>query len=118
MDRSQMRVIGGSTIAAILDRSPWGPPHSVWLQLTGKLPPGEENAAMSRGHAAEPVIASMYALNHPEYMVETHGVVEHPEFPYLIGSPDRVLIQDGELVAGLEIKTANIMDMNQWGEEG
>ncbi|MCL2119140.1 MAG: YqaJ viral recombinase family protein [Planctomycetaceae bacterium] len=118
IDRSSIKAIGGSTIAAILSDSPWGSPYSVWLQLTGKLPPGEENAAMSRGNAAEPVIASMYALNHPEYSVETHGIVEHPEFSYLIGSPDRLLIQDGELVAGLEIKTANIMDMNQWGDEG
>ncbi|MCL2306289.1 MAG: YqaJ viral recombinase family protein [Planctomycetaceae bacterium] len=117
MDRSHMKVIGGSTIAGILGKSPWETPYSIWLKLTGKLQPGEETDAMARGHALEPVVAAMYAANHPEFQVEPMGTIYHDEHPFIVGSPDRVLIREGELVAGLEIKTANIVTANEWGEE-
>jgi len=116
-DRGSMKVIGGSTISGILGKSPWESPHSIWLSLTGRMPPGEETQAMSRGNALEPVVAAMYAANHPEFQVETMGTIYHPDYPFIVGSPDRVLIQDGELVAGLEIKTANIVTENEWGVE-
>jgi len=117
MSRSEMKVIGGSTIAGILDKSPHDSPYSTWLKLTSQLPPTPANEAMTRGNALEPVVAMMYGANHPEYAVETMGVVQHPEYPYIVGSPDRVLIENGELVAGLEIKTANIVTRNEWGDE-
>ncbi len=111
--------IGGSTIAEILGYSPWGSPHSVYLKMIGEYQGTPSNSAMDRGVALEPVVATMFGGNHPEFVVENYGLIQHPEYEFLTGSPDRVLIdkETGELAAGLEIKTANIITSNEWGEE-
>ena len=49
MNRSEIRKIGGSDIAAILGLSQWKSAHSLYLHLIGELPPQEDNEAMERG---------------------------------------------------------------------
>ncbi len=114
-----MKVIGGSTIAAILEKSPHNSPHGVWTQLTGEKNLDVDNEAMARGRAMEPLIADYYALRHPEYQVVEHEPVFHPDYPYIMGSPDRMLIgtESGKLEAGLEIKTASSITQDDWGME-
>ncbi|GHT17545.1 hypothetical protein FACS1894189_3610 [Planctomycetales bacterium] len=115
-----MKVIGGSTIAAILGLSKWQSPHSVFLRLTGKLESDQEGETLERGKAAEPVVASMYALNHPEYIVEEAGMMTNAEHEYLVASPDRLLFDAQNYdtpVSGLEVKTADLMLLSEWGEE-
>jgi putative phage-type endonuclease len=125
MNRSDLKVIGGSTIAGILQGSdgrslsPWASRHSVYLRLTDEgTAPQKENETLERGHALENVVAMMYAANHREHAVESIGMITHPDYPYAVGSPDRVLLdKDGLMVAGLEIKTANIITRDGWGAE-
>jgi putative phage-type endonuclease len=127
-DRSKIKKIGGSDIAAILGLSRYRSKHSLHLHLIGELPPTEDNPAMERGRILEPVIADIFAANHEEYCVEECGIVEHSDgdvkYPFLIGSPDRLLTEedpddhnDNFVLSGLEIKTADATKMSEWGEE-
>jgi len=133
MNRSEIRKIGGSDVAAILGLSPWKSAHSLYLHLIGELPPQEDNEALARGREMEPVIAGLFAVNHCEFAVCQSGMSTRSDYPFLIGSPDRILFDDMPVssdgfdeppnysnvpVSGLEIKTADITKMSQWGEEG
>ena len=123
MNRSEIKKIGGSDIAAILGLSPWKSAHSLYLHLIGELPPQEDSFIMKRGRELEPDIARRFALDHPEFEVVEHGIVEDPEYPFLIGSPDRLLLQggasaaSGEVVSGLEVKTCDINQKGKWYNE-
>jgi putative phage-type endonuclease len=117
MNRSDIRKIGGSDIAAILGQSQWKSTHSLYLHLIGELTPQADNEILERGRKLEPVVASIFAANHDEFKVVEHGIIEDPNYPFLIGSPDRLLFC-GNTTSGLEIKTADISTMSRWGEEG
>lgn len=119
--------IGGTTVSAIVGQNPWETPHSAYLKLRKEVPSTPDNEAMARGRRWEPIVADVFAGCHPEYRVahNRQGTDEpelyvHPDFPYLIGHPDRLLYSASkdELVAGLEIKTSNWANVKYWGEEG
>ncbi|MDR3234997.1 MAG: YqaJ viral recombinase family protein [Planctomycetaceae bacterium] len=122
-DRGKMQVIGGSDIAAVLGLSPYRSAHSLYLKLTGELQNDvPDNDVLERGRKLEPVIASIFEANHPEYEVIEHDYAAHADYEYLVGSPDRLLLgkddREGLLDAGLEIKTADISKRDEWGSEG
>ncbi len=119
-DRGKMKVIGGSTISAIIGLSPYNSAFGVWAQLTGQSNIDVQNESVDRGNKMEPWIAEYYAMRHPEYQVMEHVPVFHERFQYIMGSPDRILIgtESGNLEAGLEIKTVNIVKIDEWGDEG
>lgn len=119
--------IGGTTVSAIVGQNPWATPHSAYLQLRREVEPTPDNEAMARGRAYEPVIADLFATGNPEYRVaHNRQGTDEPElyvderYPFLIGHPDRLLYdkETNKLVAGLEIKTANIANKRFWGEVG
>jgi putative phage-type endonuclease len=117
--RSELKAIGGSTIAVILGLSKYQSNHSLWLKLTGRDTDDADNDAIQRGIAGEPVVAGMFGLNHPEYRLEQSPRITHEEHPFLVASPDRLLFDEsGDApVAGLEIKTADIRNLSEWGAE-
>ena len=118
MNRTELRKIGGSDIAAILGKSQWKSAHSLYLHLVGELTPQADNDAMERGRKLEPVVAAMFEANHPEFKVATFGTVSDSDYPFLIGNPDRLLFErTGNGASGLEIKTADISTIGRWGEE-
>lgn len=119
--------IGGTTVSAIVGLNPWETPHGAYLKLRKEAPPTPDNEAMARGRRFEPIVANVFQGNHPEYVVEHNRkgtdapeVYEHPDYPFLVGHPDRLLYdaQSEKLVEGLEIKTSNWSNFRQWGEEG
>ena len=121
-DRASIKKIGGSDIAAILGLSRWKSAHSLYLHLIGELPTQVDNDAMERGRKLEPVIANIFAANHEEFMLDDDDafLMEDHEYPFLIGSPDRLLVRKSpasELDSGLEIKTADISKANEWSDE-
>ena len=116
MNRSEIKKIGGSNIASILGQNPYESAHSLYLQLTGELPPKEENDAMRWGKELESEVAKDFAADHPEYEIEPHGMVTHPDYDFLIASPDRILLQNGKPVGVLEIKTTDVGTRNQFVE--
>lgn len=122
--------IGSSEIGAVAGLSPWAAPIDVWCVKRG-LAEVPETDAMRRGTALEPVVADLYAA---EYLVQgerlytpdcvwrdsTEGTLRHGAEPWILASPDRVVIRyddhlrvvDRRLV---EIKTASFRTAHHWG---
>ena len=124
---SKFRKIGGSTVSAIVGQNPWETRHGVYLRLRNEIAPEPDNIAMARGRRYEPIVAEIFQGGRPEYRVahnrqgtDAPEVYEHPDYPYLVGHPDRLLYdsKSNELVAGLEIKTSNFANYRKWGDEG
>ena len=100
--------IGGSTIASIIGLDKYRTPLQVFLDLTGQSSSQpEENKYIIAGHRLEPIVV--------EYFVDATGVAidessvgdisyTHPEYDFLVASPDREYILDGEPCI-LECKT-------------
>ena len=124
-NQSEYGRIGGSIVSAIIGHNPWETPLSAYLKLRKEVSPTPDNPAMERGRRLEPVVATMFAGCHPEYDVRNNrkGTEEPEEYideehPFLVAHPDRLLYdKNGKLVAGLEIKTANVANSKAWGTE-
>lgn len=119
--------IGGTAISAIVGLNPWETALSTYLKIRGKVGATPDNVAMARGRRYAPVVASIFQAGRPEFRVECNRrktdepeLYVHDEHEFLIGRPDRLLYDsNGEkLLAGLEIKTANVANMRVWGAEG
>jgi len=111
--------IGGSEIAAVLGLSPHESRFSLWHRKKGLIGPVEESPQMRWGKKHEPTICDEFAELHPEAGVVPSPTFCHPERPWQIANPDRIL--SPELAATrpaalLEAKTA--YDDEGWGEEG
>lgn len=124
---SEFGRIGGTTVSAIVGLNPWKNAHGAYLELRREVSPTPDNVAMERGRRYEPVVADIFQNSRTEYVVKHNRqgtdvpeLYEHPDYPFLIGHPDRMLYDSktNELVAGLEIKTSNWSNARNWGEEG
>lgn len=103
--------IGGSDAPAVLGLSPRATPFEVWLDKTSALPSSShEDETMVWGRVLEPAIRGEYQRRSDAQVVEV-GLLRHPDFPWLICSPDGV---SGERI--LEIKTAR--HGAEWGDQG
>lgn len=111
--------VGGSDLSAILGRSPWATPLSVYARivgaLEGRLPPDNGNAATRRGHHLEAAVLALYA---EETGATVHPKVslQHAYLPYVRASLDGVAHRDGRRV--VEVKTAGLSEVLKWGEAG
>ncbi|MDO4558809.1 MAG: YqaJ viral recombinase family protein [Planctomycetia bacterium] len=119
--------IGGTMVSAIVGVNPWETPHSAYLKLRREVSPEPDNAAMACGRRYENVVAQMYQAAHPDVLVSTDerntgqiAVVTDPEHDFLVAHPDRYLLNPDTytLESGLEIKTANVCTIQDWGDEG
>ena len=121
--------IGGSDIAAILGVSKWKTPVDVWLEKTSEDPLPEKDAIQLRfGHYAEEFVAQEYTRETGRRVQKYNKQLVHPDYPYLTGNVDRLVIQTGEKVAShqgnirtnrlLECKTSSAYMAGEWGESG
>lgn len=102
----------GSRIAAALGLSPWTSPFTLYYQLRGDVPESVETNVMEWGTRLEPAVIQKYADLHPNVrVVRNAGVWQSIEYPFLVASPDALLIRPG--VGGrrrpdslLEVKTS------------
>ncbi|MDP8971176.1 MAG: YqaJ viral recombinase family protein [Actinomycetota bacterium] len=114
--------IGASEIAAVLGISPYESPFSLyWRKKLGTDTP--ENEQMEWGRRHEWAIAKKFAENHAEFYIENPNdtIWRHPDHPWMLATPDRLLwTLDGddadELIGLAQIKTCYSFD--DWGEPG
>lgn len=106
--------ITGTDIASIVLPSDWGCPGDVWYSKLNDVE-GEDNEYKRWGRLQEPIIANVFAENHGVELIEPQTVMRHPDIPYVIGTPDRLIKDTNEL---LEIKTASARSSQFWGEQG
>ena len=111
------RGIGASEIASVAGLNPYGSPWSVYL---AKTVPGweiEQTDAMELGHLLEEPLAKFYARRTPGVTLRPSSTVAHPEHPWALATPDREVLVDGAVVRLLEVKTAGLTTMREWGAE-
>lgn len=124
--------LGGSDIAAVLGLSKWESPFSLWHRKSALIGEQPENPQMEWGARLEPVIATKFSDNHPEFDVVTGGTYVHHERNWQLANPDRFIadrVVCGACDAGLpmscccpdssailECKTAR--DDWEWGPAG
>jgi len=105
------RSLGATDAAPATGRSPWTTNVELWEIKTGrrKRPDLSGNPAVERGKAAEPLLRSLFALDHPEYEVEYGGafdVVARPDFPWYMATLDGRLTEKATGARGIfECKT-------------
>jgi putative phage-type endonuclease len=100
--------IGGSDAAAILGLDPWRGPIDVFRsKLEKPEPDANEKFLIHLGHLLEPVIAGLYSEQTGRVLtIPDPAIVQHAEFPELLGSPDRLgPALDGDRGRVIELKS-------------
>lgn len=127
----RMRGLGGSDMAAILGLSPYKSAVDVWMEKTGRVPPIDGTLQMRFGAYAEEFVAREYCDATGRAVQRFNPMLQHPDFPMVIGHVDRLVIPDGAKLAAhkrdirtdrlLECKTANAFaaaNVAEWGPAG
>lgn len=114
--------IGASDAGVILGVSKWKSNVDLWLEKTGQKQPADisDKPYVKYGHDAEQFLRGLFALDHPEYKVtydSPYKMIFSDDYPFIFCTPDGELeeIATGRR-GGLEIKTTEIMNSNQWQE--
>jgi len=108
------RGIGGTDASAILGVNPWMTPFEVFLSKTGKAKDKEPTKAMEWGLLLENVIAERYMARTGRKLWKPDRLMSHPDFPCLIGTPDRLVIGESR---GVDVKTSGGYLEHEWGAE-
>lgn len=80
--------IGSSKIAAICGLNPWYTPLQVWMEMTGRQKPFQGNDITWLGTKMQPIIGELFSRKSGLEVKELDQVFVHPEFDFLISSPD------------------------------
>lgn len=116
--KDRRKGVGGSDAAAILGVSKFRNEWSVFTEKQGLRPvqdPDDEPLHLLLGRLMEPVVATLYERTTGNRLIEPKGLLVHPEFDCIVGTPDRLVIGQER---GCEIKTVNPYSRTQWGEPG
>ena len=143
-DAQRAERIGGTTVSAIMGRNPWQTREKA-LQYHLNPAPLKDNRYMEWGRRLEGPVAEAYADKNDVTLIdlveeEANGLlcghtIRHPEVPYLIGSPDRLVLKPGltrykvtekisddlmkiggGIAYGLEIKTSSAWKAKDWND--
>jgi putative phage-type endonuclease len=107
--------IGGSDAATILGVGKYGSQLDVWLDKTGRKPAIEQTEPMWWGNALEEIIARRYSEVTGRALWKPNRVMQHPDHPLILGTPDRLVIGQSR---GVEIKNVGAHAAHEWGRPG
>jgi putative phage-type endonuclease len=109
--------IGGSDASAVLGLSPYKTNVDLYLEKIGQRIPADISGEdyVRYGHDVEPLLRSLFALDHPEYQVEYFGdnMIRNEKYPWAHASLDGELTDQDGRKGILEIKTTNILQSMQ-----
>lgn len=113
------KLVGGSDAAALVGLSPYKDNITLWKEKTGRQKPQDISNLpyVQFGHEAEPHLRALFALDHPEFVVEycSDNMWTNSKFPFAHASLDGWLTEKATGRRGvLEIKTAAVMQSSQW----
>lgn len=109
--------IGASEAAAVMGKSRWGTPLSVWAEKTGELPPEniDDKLYVILGTRLEEVVAELFTAKTGKKVHRVNEAFVHKKHPFLRCHIDRKV--EGER-AILQCKTASAFKGKEWdGEE-
>lgn len=107
------RGIGGSDAAAIIGLDPYRSPFDVYAEKLGLKPEPEDNEAMRQGRDLEDYVASRFVEATGKDVRRCNAILQHPEYPWLIGDPDRLVVGEN---AGLECKTTSVLNKARFNQ--
>lgn len=116
--------IGGSDAAAVLGLSPWRSPLSVYLDKIGAAQDDKETIAMELGKELEPFLRRKFVAwmkkeeGHDIEVREEFAMLQHPDYPWMLGNIDGKFVHPGKGLCGLELKTANEFSRTDWEADG
>ncbi|GAA1765738.1 lambda-exonuclease family protein [Streptomonospora arabica] len=110
--------LGGSDMAAVLGRSPWTSPYRLWHLKAGRVQEEPTTPEQARGHYLEDGIRRWWGDQNPEFEISTGGTYVHAERDYQLANPDGIVLEGGEPVGILEVKTDGQDDPDTWGKSG
>lgn len=114
--------IGGSTVAAVMGRSPWAGPWEVYCEhyCPEALPQRDEPGpgdVRTRGHVVEPWLVEQWAAATINDCDAGLLIVQHHEHKWARFSPDGVVYSDaGRIVGVVECKTFSFRDRSCWAD--
>lgn len=115
--KSRKKYIGGSDVACILGLNQWKTNVQLFREKKGLVLPDDlsDNPLVTYGIKAEPLIRRMFALDHPELLVEyiPDNSWRNTEYPFGAASLDGFLTDENGRKGILEIKTASITSSAQ-----
>ena len=101
----------------MLGLSPYKTNVDLYLEKIGQRAPADISGEdyVRYGHDAEPLLRSLFALDHPEYKVEYFGdnMIRNEKYPWAHASLDGELTDQDGRKGILEIKTTNILQSMQ-----
>jgi len=107
--------ISGTDIAALSGLNPYRRIYDVFLSKLGLMDDNIDNPYMRRGRRMEPILVEDYE-DMTGYRTARIGLLRHPEHEIVLGSPDRLVVdENGDILHGLEVKTANARQAPFWG---
>ena len=111
--------IGGSDLSALLGRSPWGTPFTLYARvvsaLEGRAMPHEDSTPKRRGRVLERAVLDLYAEETGARLLPGPKL-GHPRLAYVRASLDALADRDGLRV--VDAKTAGMSEVRKWGEAG
>jgi len=115
--RERQGVLGCSDLPAICGLSKWQSPLDVWMRLTGRVTPAEDNDVLWFGRSIEPTILGLLERREKVKTTRVNQMWKNTDYPEMICSPDALVVgEDGE--EGLvEAKSAGIYQREQWGPD-
>jgi len=110
--------LGGSDIGSVLGVNPYKSKRKLALQKLGLEPEDEENAAMQRGSALEPIVATLFQEKTGIKVVVENKVLVHPDHPWMLGNVDRWTNPGSPETGILEIKCPGMAMFSKIRREG
>jgi putative phage-type endonuclease len=96
--------IGGSDVAALLGKDPFGgTPASLYDDKLGLVPDEPPTPVMEAGRILEPTVAALYS-EATERKIRNQPMRRHREHPHMVGNIDRQILNDPRGPGVLEIK--------------
>lgn len=114
--------LGASDAGTIIGVNKWKTNVDLWKEKVGILEPEDISGKpqVKLGHDEEPLIRELFSLENPKYKVvyeSPYKLIFNDKHSFLFCTPDGELIElDTGRRGGLEIKTTEIMNPNQWKE--
>jgi hypothetical protein len=112
--------VGGSDLAALLGRSPWGTPFTLYARivsaLEGRALSHDDSAPRRRGRVLEKAVLSLYA-EETQSVLQDGPRLRHWRLPYVRASLD-ALASNGGVTRVVDAKTAGLAEIRKWGDPG
>lgn len=111
--RMRKQGLGASDSAAVLGLSKWGTPLSVYIDKLSDTIDDRMSDRQDWGHRLEEPIAQWVRDTKGLDVVASPGLIRSEEFPWLLATPDRKVVE-GDVVVPLEIKSSDAFMKSDW----